>query len=357
MAPTYAGQYNDGRTAARIEVRIVVTNDGLDLYGADDRRFASWSFDDLTVSGERPRSQPLRLTNESQAGARLTVEDKSILRPIYALAPQLRAQGPFGARPWLRVAAWGVGIGAAVATLIFVVPRLAEPVAALVPVEWEEVLGKEIVESALSEHDVCTGAAGTRALARLSDRLAATVTSPYDFTVRVADIGEANAFAAPGGQVVLLRGLIDAAGSPDEVAGVLAHEMAHVIERHPTESIVRAAGIALMFQILIGDLSGLLALAAEFGEGLLNLSYNRGDEAEADELGVAMLEGAGIRTDGLVAFLSRAADEEGALGGALAFLSSHPPSRERAVAVLATAGRGGSAMSSSEWTALGSICD
>ncbi len=356
MPPSYAGQYNDGRTAGRIEVRVVVTKDGLELYAEGDTRFARWSFDDLRLSGERSRSQPLGLANESQAGARITVADKTILRPIYAFAPQLRGHGPFGARPWLRVTAWGVGIGAAVATLVFVVPRLAEPVAALVPLEWEEVLGREIVDSVLSGHEICSGAAGTRVLARLTDRLVAPLGTPYSFTVRVADIAEANAFAAPGGQVVLFRGLLDAAGSADEVAGVLAHEVGHVVERHPTEAIVRAAGIALMFQVLIGDLSGLLALVAEFGEGLLNLSYSRGDEAEADEIAVAMLAAAGIRADGLVAFLDRAASEEGASGRALAFLSTHPPSRARAEAVHATAGRGGSALSPADWQALKSIC-
>ncbi|MFQ5958627.1 MAG: M48 family metallopeptidase [Alphaproteobacteria bacterium] len=357
MAPSYAGQYSDGRTAARIDVRIVVTKAGLDLYAEGDTPFASWSYDDLQLTDDGFHDQPVRIANEAQAGARLTVADKTILSPIHALAPRLRARGPFGARPWLRVAAWGVGVGAAVATLIFVVPRLAAPVAALVPVEWEEVLGKQVVDSALSEHDICAGSAGARELARLTDRLVATVDSPYSFTVRVVDITVANAFAAPGGQVVLFRGLIDAAGSPDEVAGVLAHEMAHVIERHPTEAIVRAAGIALMFQILIGDLSGLLALVAEFGEGLLNLSYSRGDEAEADGVGVALLEAAGIRAGGLVAFLDRAATEEGVSSGALAFLSTHPPSRERAEAVHAVAGKGRSAMSPSEWAALKSICD
>ena len=108
-----------------------------------------------------------------------------------------------------------------------------------------------------------------------------------------------NAFAAPGGHVVVLSGLIDEAKSGDEVAGVLAHEIAHVIHRHPMESLVRAMGLAVLAEALSGD--GLGGTAAML---LAVTAYSREAEAEADATAVALLEGSrGLRSVGLDRFL------------------------------------------------------
>ena len=133
-----------------------------------------------------------------------------------------------------------------------------------------------------------------------------------------------NAFAAPGGHVVVLSGLIDEAKSGDEVAGVLAHEIAHVIHRHPMESLVRAMGLAVLAEALSGD--GLGGTAAML---LAVTAYSR--EAEADATAVALLEAAGYDPLGLTDFFGRMAGEEKRSGAGLipSYLSTHPPSEAR----------------------------
>ncbi len=358
MALTYDGRHSDGRTAARRDVRVSFSGDALVIRAQDNTPVATWKFDDLRLAGEVYRNQPVQLTSATDPDARLSVGDPAFRTPLFACARHLCARrGPFGERPWLRAAAWGLGAAAFVAALIFALPKLAEPVAALMPVEWENALGEQAVAKFLEETPECAGAAGRRALGRLTGRLAAAVATPYDFTVRVAEVDEVNAFAAPGGQIVIFRGLLEAAGSPDEVAGVLAHEMGHVVERHATEAIVRTIGLSLVFELLVGDASGLVGLGAGIGETLLGLSYSRADEAEADAAAVAMLAAAGIRADGLARFLARLEEQGGDIPQGLAFLSTHPPGRERAEAVRAAAGAGGPAMPPAEWRALASICD
>ena len=148
-----------------------------------------------------------------------------------------------------------------------------------------------------------------------------------------------NAFAAPGGHVVVLSGLIDEAKSGDEVAGVLAHEIAHVIHRHPMESLVRAMGLAALAEALSGD--GLGGTAAML---LAVTAYSREAEAEADATAVALLEAAGYDPLGLTDFFGRMAGEEKRSGAGLipSYLSTHPPSeaRVRMIENLAAGDRG-----------------
>ena len=149
---------------------------------------------------------------------------------------------------------------------------------------------------------------------------------------------------------------LKSARSPDEVAGVLAHEMGHVVEHHGTEAVVRAAGLSLIFQIFAGDASGLVGLGAAAGQFLIEMSYSRSDEAEADESAVDILTAADIRTDGLATFFERLDRETGDAVVKLAMLYSHPLSSDRAEAIRAAPGDGGRAMSGIDWCALKSIC-
>ncbi|MFQ5784299.1 MAG: M48 family metallopeptidase [Alphaproteobacteria bacterium] len=357
MPPTYEGHYSDGRSAGRRPVIVRVAEQGLIIASPDGEPVGVWQYADLKLAGEVFANQPVRLTNAADPDARLSVAEHGFQRPLYAFAPHLRRRRGSRGWSWRWAAASGLGIVAVLALIFVLLPRLAGPIAALVPADWEKALGAQVVKGWLAQGEVCTGTAGSRVLARLIDRLVAGVETPFVITVRVIDAGEANAFAAPGGNIVVLRGLIDFAESGDEVAGVLAHEIGHVVERHAMEAVVRAAGLSLIFQALVGDVSGLLSLAAGAGEYLLSLSYSRGAEAEADAVALDILHRADIRTDGLAALFARLTDARGGTPDALAFLSTHPPSRERAAAAEVGGERGHGAMSATDWQALRTICE
>lgn len=370
-AQSFAGDYYDGRTAARHEVTVRTTADGLRIRG-EDLAEVVWPYEDLALLEEVYRGRPVRLRCGDRP-ARLSVPDAAILEALAAEAPQLAARNLLGVRHGGRVLAWGGLTLAAIALMAWSLPRLAEPVAALIPVGWEEALGARVVEGLVydltgadPEDAFCAGERGTAVLDRLVERLASTVDTPYRFAVRVARApGRVNAFAAPGGQVVMLSGLIDEAASPEVVAGVLAHEMGHVVERHATEGIVRALGLAAIIGAVTGDAASVGASSAQLGAALLTLSYSREAEAEADRRGVDMLNAAGISAAGLADFFDRLAgeaadgdDESGRRGRADygGLLRSHPASRARAEAIRAAATGQGPAMSAADWQALKSIC-
>jgi predicted Zn-dependent protease len=167
----------------------------------------------------------------------------------------------------------------------------------------------------------------------LTDRVskAASVSTP--FRVRVYDWSLMNAFAVPGGQIVLTKGLIDKAETADEVAGVLAHEMGHGIELHPETGIIRSIGLAAAVEVMLGGSGGALANA---GLVLAQLDYSRGAERQADQRALELLEGASIAPKGLADFFTRVMKMEeddgsyAAKAGKIGWLRSHPPAAERA---------------------------
>lgn len=163
----------------------------------------------------------------------------------------------------------------------------------------------------------------------------------------VADDGDANAFAVPGGWVYVTRGLLALSNREDEVAGVLAHEMAHVVERHA----VRRAGAATPLAILFGVPSGILGIvspslggivggAGRLVSGLTLAPYSREQEREADRVGSALAARAGWDPNALADLLGTLERAETAAGSAptrSSFFATHPSTPDRVANIAALA--------------------
>ncbi|MSP88842.1 MAG: M48 family metallopeptidase [Alphaproteobacteria bacterium] len=242
---------------------------------------------------------------------------------------------------------------------------MAHWLAPLIPIAWEESAGRHIAEAVFgATHTtsgqakrICTTAAGTAALGRLTDRLSRVADSPYTFRIQVTPHPAVNALALPGGYAVIFSGLLDFAETPDEVAGVLAHEMAHVIHRHATTAVLRELGYALLFDLLSGGMAGGVV---SVGHELLSLSYSRDAEADADATGLKLLERAGIGAHGFVAFWDRMRirEREGKDSAIKppALLSTHLDSEARAALARSAPPTGTPALTAEEWRALKTIC-
>lgn len=151
-----------------------------------------------------------------------------------------------------------------------------------------------------------------------------TAGSNYRYQWFVADSPEVNAFAMPGGYVVVYTGLIKAADSAEEVAGVLAHEVQHVELRHSLKNMIHGLGWRAVLALTLGDLSG--GVWAGMAEQLGGMAYGRDLEREADLHGLQALRRAGIAPQGMVSFFAKLAEQE---GPNLTLLSSHPATEER----------------------------
>ncbi len=156
---------------------------------------------------------------------------------------------------------------------------------------------------------------------------------PFEFEFRVADDPAVNAFALPGGYVTVNRGLLEAAETGEEVAGVLAHEIQHALLRHGTRRVLRRFGGRALLWLATGG-SDVHVFAQSVGY-LTELDYDRVQESEADREGLELLVRAGVDPRGLATFFERLR----AMGGSALpeLLSTHPDPGNRAEAVRAAA--------------------
>jgi predicted Zn-dependent protease len=242
-----------------------------------------------------------------------------------------------------------------------ILPGLADYLADHIPPDREIAFGRAVmtqVEYLFADDAVslvCTDEKGQAALDLMTERLTAGQDIPYDLDVRVFDLAMPNAFTAPGGQIVIFRGLLDEAENAEEVAGVLAHEIGHAVHRDPTRLTLRAAGSAGILSVVLGDVSGgtLLGIA---GEHLMQASYTREAETAADAYALMLLNAAGIPAGPLADFFDRIAV---LTDGMPEYLSSHPLSAGRAGAIRAgaEARADAQALDAGDWQSLQDICD
>lgn len=361
----YPGTYNDGRTATRVPVTVSLDLDGLGIAGPDGQRVAHWPYRELEHLDEVfEAKQGLRLRVRPDEGARLLLPNHALLEDLVARAPQLAVRHRRWAGQLVRWAGLSVASVAVLAAVLWIaLPRFAETAAQAVPISWEVSLGEIVLDQVVTlfaklegrdEPLYCEAAAGRRVLDEVTGRLAAAADSPYRFKVSVLDLDMANAFALPGGRIVLFRGLLDFVDSPDEVVGVLAHEMGHVVHRHSTESLIKSLGLTFFFGVMLGDVgSGLIGVA---GETLVSMSFSREAEGEADSTAVTLLEQLHIGTQGLAAFFARLTEEHGDMEGAMALLSTHPSNKSRQALFDRPSEASEAALDEADWRSLREIC-
>ena len=170
------------------------------------------------------------------------------------------------------------------------------------------------------------------------DRLVATLRAseahtPLRLEFRSGPLGP-NAFAMPGGTVVLTDDLVRLADDPDMVAGVMGHEIGHVVHRHSLQQIYRALGIATLVGFLAGDTGPILEAILLEGNLLLQLAYSREHEFEADEFAVEITHRAGFDAEGMIRFFEHLV-EMGLVDPMPSWGSTHPPHDERVAAIRA----------------------
>jgi predicted Zn-dependent protease len=206
----------------------------------------------------------------------------------------------------------------------------------LVSVEQEIQIGREANAQVRKETPELTDQQVVAYVRSIGQRLVAQAPGPkYPYSFAVANYREINAFALPGGPVWIHRGLMHAATNESQIAGVLAHEVAHVAQRHAADQLTKgmvANGVLGVLGAFLGNSGG--ASAAQMAAGLLAngafLKFSRDDEREADQVGLQVMRKAGWDARGMVELFEILRREQGRDPGAVAtFFSSHPSPANR----------------------------
>lgn len=319
--------------------------------GAGSDASAAWAGDTLRVeAGGRVLNAPaeqlrleasgfnrgrLRLDWRAEEGAfTFFLDDEG--RDFLAAAPPRLASAAGTARAQQRRVGRRFRFALAVYGLILALPflaigllfmqsdRLATWAVQHVPRGVEERLGDLVLAQTRARVTLREDGPAHGAVRQLGSELSAG--SSYRWRWFVAEDKTVNAFAAPGGVVVVNTGLIAAAGGPGELAGVLAHEIAHVEERHSLQAMAKSAGLRVLLSIALGDWSG--SAAGAWAARLAELKFSRDAEMQADARAVQTLHAAGLSPQPMVRFFARLAEEERSLPG-LSLAATHPPSAER----------------------------
>jgi Zn-dependent protease with chaperone function len=315
-----SAKYFDGHSSQAHIIHCSLDNNAIILETAEGH--LTWPFETLIIL-ERPHENKAAVfSSTQQAEARLIIDDVTVYRAIaqHILSKNINVSHVH--HPW-RILVIVTGLIAAI--LIFSawgVPYYAPWLAKKIPSSWDDHLGQWVISSVADNKNVCTNEAGVKALKKLRYQLSRNQKVEEDFDIQVVDFNFINAFSVPGFHIVLAKGLIDAAESPDEVAGVLAHEMAHSIQHHPTAGLITEIGLGVIISAAFGT-------SPDFGVKMLNFSYSRKYEFEADKIGTQLLNQANISADGLITFFHRISSDSQDIEKYFKYVSTHPPSQER----------------------------
>ena len=335
----------DGQSAVRRKVEIQTI--GADFYLLErEQRNGPYAFSDLKYVGEQGGA--LVYGHAERDGWRL-----GLLGPV---PPELSAHLPVKRKYGGVIDRLGLGpaslsfalVSAAAVAVVLLAPQWLAP---LIPASFETKMGDALVGDFGGRF--CHTPKGSAALKKLASSLD---DHPEDMQVEVAKIDMINAVALPGHKVILFDGLVKQANSPDEVAGVLAHEMGHVREHHVMQALLRQMGLSLVLGGLDGNSSGVL-------NNVLSMSYSRSSESAADKHSINALSKAHISPIATADFFQRLSSMDGSenekANSIAGYMSSHPLSRERKKAFERSVIKGGNykpALSSEEWEELKTMC-
>jgi hypothetical protein len=250
-----------------------------------------------------------------------------------------------------RIGLWPatLGFAALAALVLFAAVQLPTVVARLVPTGVERRMGDLMIGDFGGR--VCNGPGGQAALDAIAHRLGA----PDYVEVHVVKIPVVNAVTLPGGKILLFDKLLQQANSPDEVAGVMAHELGHAKHRDVLAGLLRQFGLSVVLGGLGGNVGG-------YTNAALSITYTRAAEASADGYAIDDLKDAHISPAATASFFTRLAKMEpqfGRAGTELSYLSTHPMSSDRARRFTTSVVKGETytpALDPAQWQALRGIC-
>ncbi|MEY4546729.1 MAG: hypothetical protein RL685_2924 [Pseudomonadota bacterium] len=218
--------------------------------------------------------------------------------------------------------------------LIWLAYAASDKLADALPARFDAELARPFWAQLEASPERCRAGSAPQYLdALVQPLLSAAGDSPFEYRFLVLKDPVVNAFALPGGYVVVNLGLLQAAQSGEEVAAVLAHEISHVQLRHGSRRLLRTLGGSLVLSWLLGssDPGVLIGALRE----LESKRHDRGEEADADTEGLALLASAGISPQGMASFFERLAQQ----ASPPALLSTHPDPGTRAERARQASGR------------------
>lgn len=361
LADRFEAIYFDGAGPLRHPVTVELGLDCITVHH-EGHKPGEWPYSGLRVTCDGSYGEPVMLEHSYRGlGETLTIEDSDFFTSLQQHSPVKSNKPPLaGIKGWPAVILTCLLISAIGSVAYFWgVSVLANVIATVTPRPVEERIGRAVSNIFAPPATRCSDAQREALLKRVSDRLVNATGSSYNFHIVYTRHGVANAFAAPGGYIVVFQGLLQKTETPEEYAAVLAHEITHVTRRHSMRSLARHYSAQTLLNIMAMDSAGTPS-ALEQIVTLANLSYQREDEEQADLEGLALLLRAGIQPSGLVSFFRRLHADPQTRDSVPTYFSSHPALLDRAqrleVEIRKSPSSAQPLMTAEEWAAARKAC-
>jgi Zn-dependent protease with chaperone function len=349
-----AGVYFDGQSNRK---RRVVLRFGPTLEIVENDVVVDlWPYEDIRRVDGVPALLRLKCLSAAPL-ARLEIEDEAAKQAIALHCPKLDDGMPGSAQTW-RIVGWSAAaVCSIVVVVMYGIPFAADRLAAFVPFAVEKRLGDAVDKQVhfIFGDKICNSPAGQQALTTLVDRLKHAGDLAMPLEAQALSTSIPNAFALPGGRIYVTNGLLQKARNPDEIAGVLAHELGHVEHRDGLRKLIQTGGTSFFVGLLFGDVLGGGAMIFAT-RSLLNVSYSRDAERSADAYAAELMHKLGRSPKPMAELLFRITGAQADKN--ISILSTHPLTEER-LAVMEKEDRpatGPDILSANEWLALQRIC-
>ncbi len=308
----FAGAFFDGRSAEKYLVDVELTPQEIILQRTGHEP-VRWAYSHLRWAAE---TSPFHIEHrvDDKNGERLetlVVEDLDFYESVLKIAPtRFSATGKGPNFNWKLYSAGILVLIFSAYVFIKTVPSfLADQMVEKIPIEWEVTVGQSILKmlpvAQKPDPEVL------KVLQDTVDFLKQSLPgNPYDLKVYILPVEQVNALALPGGPIVIFEGLIDKAESPEELAGVLAHEIQHILLRHSTRGILRNMAESMLVTIFLGDMNSVMEGIVQLAGQLETLGLSREMEAEADQKGMELILSANIDPHGMIRIFEKLMQEE-----------------------------------------------
>jgi Zn-dependent protease with chaperone function len=345
--------YFDGTSSRRRVVRLAFA-DQLEIR-EDGAAPVRWAYADIRQADSPVGTLRVNCVSAPPL-ARLEIRDAALAAELTQRCLRL-GENHVGGHAVGKIVGWSLAaVASIVLVVLFGIPLAADRLAPLVPQGLERRIGEasEVQVKAMFGSRACDRAAGQAAYQKLLTRLRETVGLDTDVRSTVLATDVPNAFALPGGKVYLLNGLLAKAENPDEMAGVLAHELGHLKHRDNMRGLIYDGGTSFLIGLLFGDVTGSSTLVLA-SRSLVTASYSREAEANADAVAIEVMHKLGRSPKPMGELLFRVTGKE---KGALSILAGHPLTEDR-LKRMTDEDRpvtGPPLLTAEEWSALKGIC-
>ena len=329
--------YFDGQSSKPHSVKLIDQFDALEVLSSNPSESFNflWPYEDITVEsfasgqktllsyGEFPPQRIEINGDDADMYAKIVLRHASKIKKYEYKITKMN--------PFKLVITSFIVLAATISFYVFfIAPNVAEQAVKLIPRSVEAKVGEVMYNNMAFMIDVDT----VKSKKLESFYQACGFSSNYDIHIDYADNDMVNAFAVPGGQIVVFKGLIKETQQWDELAALMGHELAHVNQRHSFKQIARGVSSYLIISVMTGDVAGASSVILDYAKQIHELANSRAHEREADMIGLEYLKELRIRPLAMRDLMQRLMDSHEAsssvtINSNLEYLSTHPLSANR----------------------------